>query len=73
MYYVYVLKSSKDKKLYIGYTTNLKQRLEQHKAGGSISTKKEYHFVVFFMKHLFQKKMRQEERDILKLIKARKH
>lgn len=30
MHYVYVLKSSKDKKNYVGYTKNLKLRFEQH-------------------------------------------
>lgn len=30
MYYVYVLKSQKEQRLYIGFTTNLKNRFEQH-------------------------------------------
>ena len=32
-YYTYVLKSRKDKKLYTGYTKNLKLRFEQHNKG----------------------------------------
>jgi putative endonuclease len=41
MHYVYFLRSIKDlSKTYIGYTTNLKQRLERHNSGGSIHTKK---------------------------------
>ena len=39
MYYVYVLISRKDKKLYVGYTNNLKVRFEQHKQGLVTSTK----------------------------------
>ena len=39
MHYVYVLQSSKDKKRYVGYTKNLKLRLEQHKKGLVASTK----------------------------------
>jgi len=39
MYYVYVLKSSKDRKFYTGYTKDLKLRLEQHKKGFVESTK----------------------------------
>jgi putative endonuclease len=39
MYYVYVLKSSKDKKNYVGYTKNLKLRFEQHSKGLVESTK----------------------------------
>ncbi|MCH7605277.1 GIY-YIG nuclease family protein [Patescibacteria group bacterium] len=40
MYYVYVLLSLKDHKFYIGYSTDLKRRLSEHKTGGSVSTKK---------------------------------
>ena len=39
MYYVYVLFSYKDKKLYYGFTTNLKRRIEQHNLGLTKSTK----------------------------------
>ncbi len=38
-YYVYVLFSLKDKKLYTGYTTDLSKRIEQHNAGLNTSTK----------------------------------
>jgi predicted GIY-YIG superfamily endonuclease len=41
MYYVYLIKSvDHSNVLYIGYTTNLKQRLETHNSGGSIYTEK---------------------------------
>ncbi|MFA5175548.1 MAG: GIY-YIG nuclease family protein [Patescibacteria group bacterium] len=33
LYYVYVLQSLKDNKLYAGYTENLKLRFEEHKKG----------------------------------------
>ena len=38
-YYNYVLRSLKDNKLYIGYTSNLENRLNEHKKGVVISTK----------------------------------
>lgn len=38
MYYTYVLKSKKDSKLYIGYTSNLRERLKLHNDGGVPST-----------------------------------
>jgi len=38
MFYVYVLKSSKDKKLYIGYTNNLKRRIQEHNKKRNFST-----------------------------------
>lgn len=38
-FYVYVLESLKDFKRYIGYTDNLKKRIEKHKEGLNFSTK----------------------------------
>lgn len=39
MYYVYLIKSLKNPtKNYIGYTTNLQERLQKHNEGGSIYT-----------------------------------
>lgn len=38
-YFVYLLKSLKDKKYYIGQTNDIKNRLEQHNDGKVISTK----------------------------------
>jgi putative endonuclease len=39
MYYVYVLRSQLDGKLYIGYTTNLRNRIQEHNTGEVTSTK----------------------------------
>lgn len=38
-YYVYILLSQKDHKLYIGFTNDLKRRLTQHANGESLATK----------------------------------
>ena len=38
MFYVYVLRSSGDQKLYIGYTNDLKRRLLEHKTKKNFST-----------------------------------
>lgn len=38
MYYVYVLESAKDKKMYTGYTKNLKLRFKLHQKGKIEST-----------------------------------
>ena len=39
MYYVYFLRSiNAPSKTYVGYTTNLKQRMETHNSGGSVHT-----------------------------------
>lgn len=39
MYYVYILHSTKDGRLYIGYTPDLKRRIEKHNNGYVLSTK----------------------------------
>ncbi len=39
MYYVYVLLSEKDKRLYIGYTNDVKNRLNKHNNGFVRATK----------------------------------
>ncbi len=41
-YYVYLIRSIKyPQTIYVGYTTNVKERLKTHNAGGSIHTKKD--------------------------------
>ena len=39
MHYVYILQSQKDKRLYIGYSANLKLRIIEHNQGKVIATK----------------------------------
>ena len=48
MFFVYVLKSKKDKNLYIGYTNDLKRRFEEHNQGKSKSTKSRVPFVLLY-------------------------
>lgn len=39
MYYVYLIKSLSDsKRIYVGYTTNVKERLERHNSDASVFT-----------------------------------
>ena len=40
MFYTYVLQSLKDYKFYIGYSSDLKRRMKEHRNGGSKSTKR---------------------------------
>ena len=39
MYYTYILQSLKDKKLYIGFSHDLKDRMDRHRRGEVLSTK----------------------------------
>lgn len=38
-YYIYVLQSMKTQELYVGYTTDLKKRFQEHNRGLNFSTK----------------------------------
>ena len=48
MHYVYVLKSIKDGRFYVGYTANLKRRLIEHNAGTVSSTKHRIPFKLIY-------------------------
>lgn len=48
MFYPYVLKSLKDKKLYIGFTSDLKKRFFEHQKGKVIATRSRRPFQILF-------------------------
>lgn len=48
MYYVYVIKSKRDEKLYVGFTKNLLKRLKEHNQGNVISTKNRIPFELIY-------------------------
>ncbi|PIP86248.1 hypothetical protein COV42_01790 [Candidatus Campbellbacteria bacterium CG11_big_fil_rev_8_21_14_0_20_44_21] len=47
MFYLYILRSRKDKELYIGSTNNLKRRPEEHNSGKVPSTKPRIPFELY--------------------------
>lgn len=54
-HYVYVLRSNKDGKLYVGLTNNLYKRFKQHNAGLVKSTRQRRPFILlYFEKFLFR-------------------
>jgi len=55
MIYVYVLKSKKDGKLYIGHTNNLRNRVELHNNGKVISTKYRKPFELIYYEASYNK------------------
>lgn len=55
MYYVYVIQSLKDEKLYIGYTNNLQRRFEEHNAGRNKVTKDRKPFRLLYYEACNQK------------------
>lgn len=42
MFYVYILKSKTDNQLYLGYTNDLRRRLEEHNSGKNKATKSRF-------------------------------
>ncbi len=48
MYYVYVLKSFKDNKFYVGYTKEIENRLNEHNNGKVFSTKNRRPFQLIY-------------------------
>ena len=48
MFYVYILYSEKDSKLYTGYTKDLNLRFEQHQKGQVESTKNRRPFILIY-------------------------
>jgi len=73
MYYVYILKSLKDNSYYIGQTSNLENRVEQHNRGKSSYTKRKSPWkLVHYEKFHSRKEAMKRERDI-KRKKSRKY
>ena len=63
MFYIYVLQSDKDKNLYIGFTTNLKKRLEFHNLGLNKSTAcKRPLKLIYYESYLLEKDARAREK-----------
>lgn len=56
MYYNYVLKSEKDGKRYIGFTDDLKKRLDEHNKGLNKSTKYRKPLVLIYYEACLNKK-----------------
>lgn len=57
MYYVYVLYSQKSKRLYIGYTDDLRRRLKEHNSGhGGVYSRKNAPFMLVYYEAFLAKK-----------------
>ena len=56
MFYIYILQSLKNKSLYIGYTTDLKKRFNEHNRGESLATKPFRPYRLIFYEAFIHKK-----------------
>jgi putative endonuclease len=57
MYTVYVLKSLKDNKLYVGQTNNLENRLTTHNEGKALSTKNRRPWILVYSENVETRSM----------------
>jgi len=71
MYYVYILLSSKDRNFYIGYTKNLKIRIDQHKKGKVDSTGKRLPLKLIYYEFYFKKQDAERNEKYYKTTKGR--
>jgi len=63
MFYVNILISLKDKKFYIGFTNNLKRRLNEHNSGKNISTKSRLPLkLIYYESHLSKADVERREK-----------
>ena len=67
MYYVYVMRSLKDGRLYKGFTSNLKRRIKEHNSGQTKSTKG---FVPLELIYFEKVNSREEARNREKYLKS---
>ncbi len=67
MYYVYVMRSLKDGRLYKGFTSNLKRRIKEHNSGQTKSTKG---FVPWELIYFEKVNSREEARNREKYLKS---
>lgn len=67
MFYVYILKSLKDGKLYIGFTRDLRKRLKEHNSGVSRSTKSRTPFELVYYEAYKSRSDAEKREKMLKL------
>lgn len=71
-FYTYVLESLKDSDRYIGYTDNLKRRIEEHKKGLSFATKFRLPFKLIYFEGCLNQEDAKRREDYLKTTQGRR-
>ena len=66
LHFVYVLRSEVDGRFYVGMTTNLKRRFEEHNKGKTKSTKGYRPWVLFFMEEFYSRDEARKREKYLK-------
>ncbi len=71
-FYAYILESLTDGKRCIGYTNNLKRRIEEHKKGKAISTKFRLPFKLIYFEGCLDEEDAKRREDYLKTTQGRR-
>jgi len=71
-YYVYVLESLKDGERYIGYTNNLRKRIEEHNKGLSFATKFRLPFKLIYFEGCLNMQDAKRRENYLKTTQGRR-
>lgn len=71
-YYLYILRSLKDNKLYTGITGNIEKRLRQHNFGKTPSTKSRKPFILIYSEEFDSRIEAREREKYLKSYKGSK-
>ena len=66
MHYVYVIKGNSSPEYYIGYSTDLKKRIENHNAGGNTSTRKGRPWKLIYYESFLKKSVARDREKKLK-------
>ncbi len=72
VYYMYVLRSQQTGRLYIGYTTNLKQRLHQHLTGDVHTSRRMGKISLIFYEAFLQKEDAKRRERYFKTTKGKR-
>ena len=69
---VYAIESQVDKRLYVGFTKNLKNRIKEHNTGKTRSTKGYRPWKLVFWQNFNNKKKQENKKNISNLVQEKK-
>jgi len=71
MYYVYIIKSKKDQSIYMGYTNDLRRRLQEHNNQENRSTKNKTPWkLIYYEAYQAKADAKYRERNLKRFAKA---
>ena len=68
LFWTYVLHSTKDGNMYVGYTENIKRRLQEHDRGYNFQQHFDGHLLLFILRHAEIKKTQNSVSVISKVL-----